>query len=929
MDQFRTFRFASAIPWYALIPVAIVLVFLAIRFYRHERALVPGRTGTVLAILRASLPVILLLLLLEPLLSIHWFESLKGRVILLVDSSLSMNASDDRRPDDEKIRLAEGLGLLPEGTRETAFQKLALRAVQDAAKLPPIVDDGKKIAATTPRRAISAYKARHKQAFSIMESFANDMDDLVGGRNRAPGVDKPLLDLTQKLKEQVNAHEQIKPFVSTLEKAPSNAAGIAAYDQSSVDMLTYAAAVLVSVQQTADGLLAKSDDKRIREAMARLDQMKRSEIMARLLDNAGKGLMNQFGKNFYVECYKLSGRDVVEVSPDKIVREGKLAFKPDGKSTDLAAAVRAAAERARYGRETAAVVMLTDGQNNAGDDPEMAAKILAGKNVPLFTVGIGSGEPPRDIAIAELDTSRVVYLGDEVHVGLDIKYDGYQGASAPARVVEGDKVVSEKQVPFPEGRRRAPAELAFIPETVGAHKYVALIPVQPGELIEENNRREFTVDVIDDKIRMLYVEGEPRWEYRFLKNLLLRDKTMEINRIMVTRDAAELPRGTKPDQFPETREQLFKYDVLIIGDIPAERFFPSDLKHIEAFVNENGGVVVMICGPQFNPESYLNTPVSEMMPVYGERVTPTDEVKRSIQINGFVPVLTHEGEDSPITRISFDKLDNAWIWEKLPPLHWQAFIGKAKPGAEVLLKAPGKEKDDCVLLAVQTYGMGKVLLLATDDTWRWRYKVGDKYFHKFWGQVMRWATAGKSSGRDTYIRMGTQKRRYDVGERVEFQAKVSGPDLNPLRDGQVEALVQREDKPAEVVKLEFVPGSEGRYRGTFTGLDGGRYTVRLNVPALPQNPSEAHVEIEVLDRPDVEQVELFLNRPLLESMAKIGGGRYYGAEDARALAGVIEPTKKRIPRVEEIRLWTWPPILLLFTAVVCAEWILRKRSGLL
>ena len=247
----------------------------------------------------------------------------------------------------------------------------------------------------------------------------------------------------------------------------------------------------------------------------------------------------------------------------------------------------------------------------------------------------------------------------------------------------------------------------------------------------------------------------------------------------------------------------------------------------------------------------------------------------------------------------------------------------------MLLKAPGKTRDDCVLLATQTYGMGKVMLLATDDTWRWRYKVGDKYFHKFWGQVMRWATAGKSSGRDKYIRMGTQKRRYDVGEPVEFQAKVLGPDLAPLRDGTVEALIEHAGKPAEVVRLEFVPGSEGRYRGRFTGLEGGRHLIRLNVPALPQNPSEARIEIEVIERPDLEQVELFLNRPLLESMSRIAAGRYYPAEDYSALAQSIEPVKKRIPRVQEIRLWSWPPILVFFTLVLCTEWVLRKKHGLM
>ncbi|HUW33949.1 MAG TPA: vWA domain-containing protein [Planctomycetota bacterium] len=590
MDKTRAFHFAASwLPWYALIPVAIVAVFLAVRFYRHERAMVSGGMGRALAILRACLPVLLLLLLLEPVFSIHWSESLKGRVILLLDSSLSMAANDDRRPDDERVRLADTLGLLPDSVRDTSFQKLAARASQDAAQFPSVISAGKLIDRKTAKDAIADFKAKHRKLLKLVEDFQDDLHDFVKERNRGTIIDKPLLVMSDKLKQQIAAHQNIKPLIADLDRNPANAAGIAAtvavaYDQASADALTAAAAVLISAQQTSDSFLARSEDKAVREALAKVDQMKRSEILARLMENSDTGLMSLLRKQFYLECYKLSGREVIEIAPEKVVRDGKLAFEADGTSTDLSSGVRVAAERARYGRETSAVVLLTDGQNNAGDDPEMAAKVLAGSNLPLFTVGIGSGEPPRDIAIAELDTSRVIYLGDEVHVTLDVKYDGYQGASAPARVLEGDRVLAEKQVPFPEGRRRTPAELAFVPESVGTHKYAAMIPVQGGELIESNNRREFSVDVIDDKIRVLYVEGEPRWEYRFLKNLLLRDKTMEINRIMLTRDADELPRGSKPGQFPDTRDELFKYDVLIIGDIPADRFFPSDLKHIEAFV---------------------------------------------------------------------------------------------------------------------------------------------------------------------------------------------------------------------------------------------------------------------------------------------------------------------------------------------------------
>jgi len=926
-----TFRFASVIPWYALVPLGAALVLLTIRLYRTERGFVPGPVGKALTTLRAMLPILLLLMLLEPLFSIHWFETLHGRVILLLDASLSMSSTDEARPDEEKVRLADSLRMLPEGARHVSYREFAARALADARSLPEAIDAGKTLDKLSTKRAVKDYKRKHKAAFSTLERFYYDFEELATGRQRPQEIAKPLKELAKKIVEHLDAHEKLEEEVlDDLADSPEQSSRAVAYDRTSLRLVSDAGGLLLVSQQTSDKLLARSRDKEIRQALVKLDDMKRSEVMARLLEYEGDGILRRLGKLFHVESYKLIGHEVVETNPKKIVRSsGRLAFNADGKVTDLSEAVRAAAERTKSGRETAAVVLLTDGQNNSGGDPEMAAKVLGGRSVPLFTIGIGSGEPPKDIAIAELDTSRVIYLGDEVHVGVAIKYDGFQGASAPLRVDEGDEVLTQRRVPFPEGRRRTHEDLAFLPEKVGSHTYAVVVPVQGGEQIKENNRREFKVEVIDDKIRVLYVEGEPRWEYRFLKNLLLRDTTMELNRIMLTRDAPELPRGSEYGRFPESRDELFRYDVLILGDVPADRFFPSDLKNIEAFAAENGGAVAIVCGPVFNPASYAGTPVSEMLPVFPERLVPSDETKRRIQYGGFRPVLTHEGEQSPITRIEFDKLENAAVWENLPPLHWHAFLARAKPGAEVLLRAPGKQNDDCVLLATQPYGIGKVLLLGTDDSWRWRWKVGDKYFHKFWGQVMRWATAGKSAGRDRYIRMGAQKRSYGEGEPVEFQAKILGTDLKPLRNAPVMAVIEREGKPSEIVGLKFIEGSEGRYRGRFLGLEKGHYTIRLNVPDLPRNPSEAHVQIDVADRPDLEQVELFLNQPLLESMSKIAGGKYYAAEDFRELYEAIEPTKKRIPQVEEILLWTWPGFLLLFTVIVCAEWALRKKSGLL
>ncbi|HUU96333.1 MAG TPA: hypothetical protein VM487_11380, partial [Phycisphaerae bacterium] len=340
-------------------------MFLAVRFYRHERAMVSGGMGRALAILRACLPVLLLLLLLEPVFSIHWSESLKGRVILLLDSSLSMAANDDRRPDDERVRLADSLGLLPDGVRDKSFEKLAARASHDAAQFPSVISAGKLIAesrrdapggvrpprspatgtslqdtadtgratGTSLQDAIADFKAKHRKLLKVIENFHDDLRSFIKERNRGTIIDKPLLETADSLKQHIAAHQNIKAAIAALDRNPAKAAiaglpasgaAIAAYDQASADALNAAAAALISAQQTSDSFLARSDDKAVREALAKVDQMKRSEILAKLLGNGDAGLMSLLDKQFHLECYKLSGREVLEMAPDKVVRDGKL-----------------------------------------------------------------------------------------------------------------------------------------------------------------------------------------------------------------------------------------------------------------------------------------------------------------------------------------------------------------------------------------------------------------------------------------------------------------------------------------------------------------------------------------------------------------------------------------------------------------------------
>jgi hypothetical protein len=288
----------------------------------------------------------------------------------------------------------------------------------------------------------------------------------------------------------------------------------------------------------------------------------------------------------------------------------------------------------------------------------------------------------------------------------------------------------------------------------------------------------------------------------------------------------------------------------------------------------------------------------------------------------------------PMLQLAADVATTRQRWSGLPRLPW-AIAGRAKPGATVL--ATVDENASSVVMAAQPYGLGRVLWVGTDGTWRWRHRVGDAYHHRFWGQVVRWAASGKLGAGNAFVRFGPVRPRAAEGEPVRIQARLSeavpgvGPDLlfaaRVFRAGSNTA-----ESESAVVALRPVPGRPRTFEGESPALPVGSYAVRLDAPGLAdalrlgKPPPEA--PLDVVARDTSERVELAAARDPLERLASATGGVLVPDSEADRLPALIRTRTKEIVRTAETPLWDSPGALLAFFAILTAEWVTRKRVGL-
>ncbi|RLC67437.1 MAG: hypothetical protein DRI52_10865 [Chloroflexi bacterium] len=566
-----------------------------------------------------------------------------------------------------------------------------------------------------------------------------------------------------------------------------------------------------------------------------------------------------------------------------------------------------------------------------------------------------------------------MYLSDKMFINVKLKLDGMKGKSVSVALYDGKKKVDSRGIEVTSDIFREQIQLSDKPEKVGLHTYRIEVEKVPGEVFTDNNSYSLMLSVKDDKTKVLLIDSVPRWEFRYLKNLFSgRDKTVRLQYVLTEpmRFEGQPPRKKIPASvsrplkeveattFPANEEEWLKFDVIIIGDVPPDVFTSEDLRAIRKFVNDRGGTVVFVAGPRYMPGAYADTDLAELIPLRLEDSARADPVGKA----GFRIMLTPVGKQHVIGRMHPDEERSNKIWNSLPRLYWRSRYTQATPAGVVLAYAyepsaprwltnvPGKDEPASTpqslakrrekyyrshaLITMARCGLGKVLMLSTDRTWRFRYRIGDPYHHRFWGQILRWATAGKLPAGTRLVKLGTDKTRYPPHSRPVVRARLVRADYSPVITHQIAVKIFRGEKCIGRVPMKYIKDSPGMYTAKLDELPAGTYRLELEGPMVSKllaqdGAQKVSTTFSVDPSAPTEEVELAANRSLLNRLAALSHrGIVVSPWQARDALSNLPPGKISIKHRREFLLWDSWLILVLFITVAAAEWILRKRVGL-
>ncbi len=479
------------------------------------------------------------------------------------------------------------------------------------------------------------------------------------------------------------------------------------------------------------------------------------------------------------------------------------ATRPTGTSTRLGAAVRTVLEDLS-GSTPAAIVLLTDGINTEGPPLGDGAIEAARRGVPLYLVGLGDERPERDVKLSDLLVDDEVFVDDVVYFEAKLSATGYQGRQAqvvlrrqdPEHAAADAPVLARTTVTLGADGQSQPVRLAHRPAQEGQFTYVLEVEPMEGESQAENNHLERVVRVRRETIRVLMVWAEPTFEYRFLYNMLSRDKSIQLSVVLQNADRRhfEQDKLVLKDGFPATAEDLARYDVIILGDADREAMLPSMIEHLVNFVEQpkKGGSLVVVAGPKHMPLGWRGTPLERLLPIdLATARAPDPEQPLS---EGFAVRPTELGLASPGMLLGDRPEESGEVWKRLPPLYWLLEAPELKRGARVLAEAvpppaPGppalpspalpSRGRPLPVIVMQYVGAGKVLFHATDETYRWRSGLGEVYFTRYWVQTIRYLARSKLKQGDQSVAVQTDQRQYRGGDPVRLSVRFAEPTAGP------------------------------------------------------------------------------------------------------------------------------------------------------
>ncbi len=698
------------------------------------------------------------------------------------------------------------------------------------------------------------------------------------------------------------------------------------------------------------GQQARARRENLERVFAELEKIPRREIARRLFLAGERPIPEKLNDLGLLETILFAGESV-SVDPREL--DPLLARPPERlfyDETNLALPLSGAGG-ARSDVPVAGIVLVTDGRHNTRGSEERLLSQVSSAATPVYPVLIGTREKPRDLAIARIDAPRQpVSQNDHPLVRAQLRTSGFEGEQItvvlePAPGQPGEVQSQTIHVAGPT------AEVSFKLDAsqLGRFQYHVRTSVLPDETRDDNNTRSFFLTVVDDQADVLLIDGEARWEFRFLDNALKRDEHVNVQEVLFRQPYM----GVLPETFfprtlsvptrvePSLASPFLPYDVVIVGDVGTHQMPRGGWAWLDHFVREEGGTLVLLAGKHHMPLSYLRDPVVEgLLPVENLRIlNQTGRLERRAPAErGFHLTLTPDGEDEAFLQLADSREMNPQLWASLPGHTW-GLVGTTKGEATTLASVipagtePTLETErNNAIIARQQVGFGQVLWIGVDSTWRWRHRVGDLHHHRFWGQLVRWGARFKALSKNEFVAFGPELPTVETGADALIRAAFSRQFLERFSALQPRAIISRLDDPQHTPVMTLdLRGVEGRpldFEGNAAGLRPGDYRIRLDAENGDLGPEPIVAELQVLESPTSELSDLSANDELLASLAESTGGRLFRPEDVDELPGVFRDVSESTTLRREVSLWDHWPILLVFFGLLTGEWVLRKLNGL-
>lgn len=597
--------------------------------------------------------------------------------------------------------------------------------------------------------------------------------------------------------------------------------------------------------------------------------------------------------------------------------------------------------RSISGNSLSGIVVITDGASNSGIDPDKAVEAAKELKARLITVGVGSTRQPVNIQIASVQAPSDVHVGDAFEISAFVQAQGLAGQNAIVELLgrpensEGDasKLGTKEIVLADDG---LPVRVSFeqLENVAGVWEYFVRVRSDQKivELSEGDNERRKSISVVDRKTRVLVIAGGPMRDYQFVRNMLYRHSAIQTDVWLQTADAAgavSQEANKILTSFPESKEELFDYDVIVGFDPDWNRLSPEQINLVSEWVFAQAGGLVVVAGDVYSASVASDArleKIRELYPVVLNRFVTDSAASRAV-IQSWPFEFTREGREAGFLQITDEQVSSAEVWKEFQGVYSAYPTSGAKAGATVYAYFSDPRTQSAsglpVLLASQYYGAGRVIYLGSPEMWRMR-SIDEVYYDRFWTKSIREAGQARLKRGNNRGTLLLERNQFVLGQTVRVRAQLTDPQFNPLvADSVLAEIFDPDGRPMiPPVRLQRDSNRAGQFVGSFRVSSPGVW--RIDIP-IPQSGDQLSEKIDVI-LPNLETDNARQNAQLLRLIAEDTGGTYFPLDEAAA------EVPKRLPdRGEEFQidqqlktLWDREWLMYLLIGLLSVEWLTRK-----